>query len=306
AADADGVPLAAIMQFDRRYTGAASGDGYKPLFVWTENNNGNAKMIMDGGGNVGIGTNNPSGLLELGVNDAVKPGGGDWDAPSDFNLKQDISAFTDGLDVLLQFQPKRYRYNDTYGLRSDELHVGVVAQDLLEVAPYMLDTIARYDSTTNELGEFLSYNGTALRYVIVNSIKEMVSRNDSLSHLIENLNQQMNWVSQTMYDCCETSAEARMVESEAVNDFGKFIVFKTDPNPFSEYITIAVNIPSKFVVAKVMLHDQSGNNINEFRIDQEGRGKVTFYGTGVASGVYFCSLVVDGEIIQTNKLLKTK
>jgi len=63
---------------------------------------------------VGIGTFTPDYLLE--VNGSVgKPGGGSCTNSSDIRLKQDVSAYEDGLNEILEIQHINYRYNELSG-----------------------------------------------------------------------------------------------------------------------------------------------------------------------------------------------
>jgi hypothetical protein len=115
---------------------------------------------------VGIGTNAPGHLLELSADDAVKPNGGTWSAPSDRRLKQNIQPYQDGLSALLQINPVTYNYNDQSGYDTSKEHVGIIAQEIQKVAPYMVRKL------NPEKNDYLAYDGTALSFMLVNAVKE--------------------------------------------------------------------------------------------------------------------------------------
>ncbi|MFH1319915.1 MAG: hypothetical protein ABII90_04580 [Bacteroidota bacterium] len=77
------------------------------------------KMRITESGDVGIGTASPSYQLQLSQNSAAKPGSDLWTIASDITLKQDTSLFTDGLSLLKQFRPIRFRYNGLGYLPTD-------------------------------------------------------------------------------------------------------------------------------------------------------------------------------------------
>jgi hypothetical protein len=95
------------------------------------------RMTIDTFGNVGIGVNAAAYLLEVNGT-AGKPGGGSWTNSSDLRLKKNIQPFTDGLSSLLRINPVTYHYNELSGYDTKPEYVGVIAQELNEVAPYMV------------------------------------------------------------------------------------------------------------------------------------------------------------------------
>ena len=120
------------------------------------------------GGKLGLGTTNPGHLLELAVDDAVKPNGGSWSAPSDRRLKTNIRNFNEGLDQILQIRPVKYNYNGKLGYPTDTEFIGVIAQEMKEIAPYTIK-----DLNHNREGEnYLAFDPSALTYLLVNAVQE--------------------------------------------------------------------------------------------------------------------------------------
>lgn len=68
---------------------------------------------------------------------AAKPGGGPWTALSDERMKQSVKPYKDGLQQVLQIKPVTYYYNNQSGYDTKVEHVGIIAQQLKEVAPYI-------------------------------------------------------------------------------------------------------------------------------------------------------------------------
>ncbi len=111
-----------------------------------------------------------------------KPGGGSWATVSDARLKRDIRDFEDGLDAVLKLNPVWYRYSEASPFADEREYVGVVAQDVREVAPYMveekaLQQVVREDEQGNEVildpGErYLTYDPSALVYLLVNAVQQ--------------------------------------------------------------------------------------------------------------------------------------
>ncbi len=118
--------------------------------------------------------------------DAFKPGGGAWAALSDSRLKKNVSSFTDGWNVLSHINPIRYQYNGVANTPNDgNTYVGVIAQDIEKVAPYMLSSNYQGNSPSN--GQYLTVDPSAFTYLLINALKETRHRLDKQELAIEEL-----------------------------------------------------------------------------------------------------------------------
>ncbi len=123
-----------------------------------------SKMTMTPGGNLGVGPSSTNPTYTLYVNgDAGKPGGGSWTNSSDRRLKQNIKNYEDGLAEIQKIRPVTFQYNEISGYDTSQEYVGVIAQELQEVAPYMV--------SENEKG-YLDVNNSAMTYMLVNALQK--------------------------------------------------------------------------------------------------------------------------------------
>ena len=141
--------------------GGGSGPGRLAVFDVTA---GSYRMVIDGAGNVGIGTFSPDQTLTVNGT-ADKPGGGSWLAFSDERLKNIKGRFTPGLKALMQLQPLRYEYkpDNALGLKSTGEHIGFGAQAVQKIIPEAV--------TKNESG-YLLVNNDPIMWTMLNAIKE--------------------------------------------------------------------------------------------------------------------------------------
>lgn len=139
--------------------------------------------------------------IELG-GQGYKPGGGLWVAPSDRRLKQNIKPYTDGLESLLRINPVTYKYNNIFKtLDTGETYVGVIAQEVQEIAPYMITEkpfgqLVEEDENgkekiVNQGTPYLTFDGSALTYMLINAVKEMNLKNQDLKSENENLKKEV-------------------------------------------------------------------------------------------------------------------
>jgi hypothetical protein len=135
--------------------------------ILTLNSNGTDRLTVEGGGNVGIGTNAPTAVLS--VNGNANNTTGVWGIFSDARLKNVESDFTDGLDTILKFAPKRFKYNGKEGITdTTSTQVGIVAQDVQQFAPYMVSTVKG-----QEYDDVRQFSSQALPYMLINAVKEL-------------------------------------------------------------------------------------------------------------------------------------
>jgi hypothetical protein len=136
--------------------------------------------LQNNGGNIAVGnTGIPAYQLELSTNSAGKPGSSTWSIASDSRLKQNINPYTQGLQQLLQINPVTYQYNEKSGFDTKPEYVGIIAQDLQKIAPYMVSTVKRKDA------EYLSVDNSAMTYMLINAVKEQQQQIELLKAEIE-------------------------------------------------------------------------------------------------------------------------
>ncbi|HEY8938014.1 MAG TPA: tail fiber domain-containing protein [Cyclobacteriaceae bacterium] len=113
---------------------------------------------------------------------AGKSTGTAWINTSDIRLKKDVSRFTDGLNVISKINPIWFRYNGKGGTKPGEkLQVGIVAQELKEIAPYTVGTFkAKYDETSPGEETFYNFDYNAIGYALINAVKELDNKVKSL------------------------------------------------------------------------------------------------------------------------------
>ena len=148
-----------------------------PLYIRTGNL---TRMTVATNGNVGINTSLPNYKLEVNGS-AAKTGGGSWTVASDRRLKENIHSFNAGLDQLIKIEPVVFDYTHQSGLSNGKEQVGVVAQEIQKIAPYMIE---EFDKDGEE---YLAVNNSAMVYMLINSVKELNQKIEDLEAEIEKL-----------------------------------------------------------------------------------------------------------------------
>ena len=75
------------------------------------------------------------------------------------------------------------------------------------------------------------------------------------------------------------------------------------PNPFGDRTTISFFISQDVSKAQLIIFDNRGNAVKTFNLTQRGEGSVDFNATNLRHGVFTYSLVADGTVTDTRKMV---
>ncbi len=175
-----------LMQVYTDGSGADIAFGYGNSAAFTE------KMRIKGDGNVGIGTTAPT--AKLSVNGAANNATGTWGVFSDDRVKSISCEFTDGLNIIKQINPVKFRYNEEAPFKSDDEQIGIVAQELEKIAPYMVSK-----QSYQQFTDLREVNNQAYVFLLINAVKEQQvqietqqKENKELKKLYEEEQQRIN------------------------------------------------------------------------------------------------------------------
>jgi|GEM_PF-4879187 len=112
-----------------------------------------------------------------------------------------------------------------------------------------------------------------------------------------------------VYDCCSNQPQLRQSENSVEENLAggqktNFLLNQNDPNPFSSSTYIRYVIPESTKSASLIIFDSNGRTINRYQLSERGNGIITIYGSDVVSGVYYYSLVLDGKISDTKRMVR--
>ncbi|NEQ65139.1 MAG: tail fiber domain-containing protein [Symploca sp. SIO2D2] len=132
----------------------------------------------------GIGINAPHTLWALSVKGLCINTTGSWYQFSDMNLKENVQPFSDGLAQVLKIDPIRYHFKEETGLGANREQVGVSAQALENVAPYMVGK-THLEPDSDE--EYLCIDSGHFTYMLINAVKELHAEIETMKAEIEAL-----------------------------------------------------------------------------------------------------------------------
>ncbi len=165
-----------------------------------------ADSYINSGGGLAIGKTSTTFQLELSTNSAGKPTSNVWTIVSDERVKTNVQNYTEGLDLINQIRPIKYEYNGKAEMVEEgDLKIGIIAQELQQVAPYMIGTFnTKLNLDDKEDTELLSYDGHAMTFILINAIKELYHKYLDQQTEIDNLKSENTLIKQTLCSMNQT------------------------------------------------------------------------------------------------------
>ena len=271
---------------------------------------------------VGIGgVTAPGYTLQLATNSAAKPGSATWTIASDARLKKNVTPYTDGLDVLNQINPVWFQYTGEAGMPTGQKFVGVIAQDMQKIAPYMVGNWNYQDNKGNKTN-YLDYDANSLFYILVNSVKaqqQQIVAKDSvintqqqqISSLQAQVNTQQALTNEILSrlsqleQCTNCNPSVNTTTSSTITNLPASLD-QNNPNPFSQNTTIGYFIPQITKSATIVISTLQGNQIQSFVITSTGKGQIMLSAGVLSAGEYLYTLVVDGVKVDSKKMMIVK
>ncbi|HMT71518.1 MAG TPA: tail fiber domain-containing protein [Saprospiraceae bacterium] len=170
-----GSEFAGMKAIVKAGTNGCGNSGDITLHTWECNTSVSREVMrINGSGNVGINTSAPT--AKLSVNGNANNSTGSWGVFSDSRIKTVNSDFTDGLNVINKINPVKFNYNVNAPFKTDGEQIGIVAQELEKVAPYMVSQ-KEYDN----IKDLREVNNQAYVFLLINAVKELNAQNEKLS-----------------------------------------------------------------------------------------------------------------------------
>jgi hypothetical protein len=171
-------------------------------------------------------------------------------------------------------------------------HIGFLAQDVEKVFPDLV-------TTTIDGKKAVAY--TELIAVLTESIKEQQTMIDEMKLQISDLESAL--VAATVQ---KTQSITANTEKVSENNLLEAKLFQNTPNPFTQDTEVAFSLPETVQKADLYIYDMNGAQITQIALAQRGNAAVTINGGKLAAGMYLYSLIADGKIIDTKRMILTK
>ncbi len=204
---------------------------------------------------------------------------------SDSTLKKNITPLDSQIDNIKKLKSVSYQWKDK-SHKGRKKSIGFLAQDLEKIYPDMV--------FTNDSGvKGIFYN--ELIPVLLSAVQEQQNLIEQLTTRIENIESY----------CCNNLKSASINDTNTTTIDDEAHLYQNTPNPFSASTTIRYYVPQNIVNATINIYNMNGTQLKSIQLHQLGEGKIEINGGKLNAGMYLYSLIADGQIINTKKMVLT-
>ncbi len=274
---------------------------------------------------------------------------------SDAKFKNNVQNITNATDIIEQLQPRTFNFNTTgypYMNFNTGNQYGFVAQEMISVLPDLVKNSifrAEYDSVGNMIHDTIQYkslNYEGLIPIVVQAVKEMKSKNDSITdklndridslrqvvitnntmllqkndslrNVLNTFNTRLTTIEDRLEECCKghngngnhsllTNPNTENTTEVELENVQAIVLDQNVPNPFAESTVITYFIPDNINYAQIVFTDNYGRIMKTVDIKTSGAGMIKVYAANLSSGTYTYSLMVDGKVVESKKMMCVK
>ncbi len=241
---------------------------------------------------------------------------------SDASLKTNIDSISNASAILNQIEAVSFYYDTTNvnGMRfSSQKQYGVIAQQVETVLPELINNNykpAMVDSAGTVVypaKSFKTVNYNAFIGLLIKANQEQQVKIDSLTKKLNAKDSiqdaRLTALENAIAQCCSNAA-ARNNNSNInqldveLSDKDAIVLNQNVPNPFAEQTTITYNVPSSVEKAQLIFFNSNGQVIQTVDIKTRGKGKVNVFASDLSSGLYHYTLVADGKVVDSKKMVR--
>jgi len=225
---------------------------------------------------------------------------------SDRKNKTNIKKLDYGLAEILQLKPVRFQWKNRED-RGEKL--GLIAQDLLEVLPEVVKT-HEWSITSEEAGaakEKVEVENLGVYYsdiipVLIHGIQEQQARIEELEEEVATL-QTLN---ERILALEKQLSQQQTILLEDNSDEKQPVLHQNEPNPFRGGTRIRYYLPETTKNAFLVVHALDGKELKRQRIAQTGAGDIIIKAETFPAGSYSYSLLIDGQMYDTKRMILVK
>ncbi|MBI3500194.1 MAG: tail fiber domain-containing protein [Bacteroidetes bacterium] len=252
-----------------------------------------------------------------------------WSILSDGRFKTNIKENVPGLAFIMKLRPITYNFqahalekfigrsdsliqqmNDGLDKAEKKVCTGFIAQEVDSVANklgYDFDGVYRPQNSKDH------YSLGYAKFIVpmVKAMQEQQKMIDTLTTTVAALKSQIS----TLTGGQRTNGSGNNSNGNTNTEQGNIpsihelelantaVLFQNSPNPFGDGTTIKYFVPDN-ANAQIVFYDEFGTQLKIYKVEEKGMGQLNITATNLSAGVYSYSLIVNGKVIETKKMIK--
>lgn len=236
----------------------------------------------------GISTGHWAGYFhgDIEVNGAAFSSSGTWTG-SDRRFKTNVQKLESVNEKISKLNGYTYEYKaEEFKEKnfSKGNQIGLIAQEVKEVFPQLVVEDAK---------GYLAVNYQGMIPVLLEAIKGQQQQIKELQTIIQN--------------SAKENGPPAQISNVNLSDTQILVLEQNVPNPFAEQTTINYTLTEGIQKAQILFYNAEGRLVNTAELKASaGQGRLDVFASDLTNGIYTYTLVVDGKIIDSKKMIKTK
>jgi len=234
---------------------------------------------------------------------------GEYFSTSDARMKKDIETAPDVLDKVLQLDVKKYHF--LKNKPDDKKHYGMIAQEVEKIFP---EVVSHRENNGSDK-DYYAMNYSAFGVLAIKAIQEQQQKIQEQQQKIKEQEQTAQQQQQKII-----TLEDRIAKLEAAinhssvsttggsnnvisKEIGSAALEQNQPNPFNQSTVIRYHLP-KGTAGQISVYDTNGTLVKTLKATDSGQAVIN--GNDLTAGTYTYTLVVNGKMTASKKLVLIK
>ncbi|MFZ1799948.1 MAG: tail fiber domain-containing protein [Chitinophagaceae bacterium] len=240
---------------------------------------------------------------------------------SDGRYKQNIKQNVSGLAFINKLRPVTYTLDvqsidkklgidetkmpaKSIEAKVQQLHSGFIAQEVETAANSVGYDFSGIQKPENDKSFYaLSYSSFVVP--LVKAVQELSAQNDSLKATNASLQTQLNSMNAAI-QMLATKAGVNISDASVNASVSSASLEQNVPNPYNSSTSISYTLPQQFSSAQIIITDIFGKTLKTIPVSGQGKGVLHLDASSLSAGMYNYTLMVDGKLIGSRKMILAK
>lgn len=222
---------------------------------------------------------------------------------SDKKLKKDIKPMGNMMEKIMLLKPSTFTFKEDAEYKDMNLpkgnQFGLIAQELEEVFPDLIHEVAEL-SAKGKTKEIHSSAFKGVQYLPFISI--LIAGMQEQQRTILSQQAQLDEHKQTIASLNDKLSGATGINTLNSIESG-FQMAQNEPNPFTHETVVKYTLSKNVGNAFMAVYDLTGKQITTFSIAERGSAALTITSEKLAAGIYIYSIVADGKIMDSKRMI---
>ena len=215
-------------------------------------------------------------------------------------------------DKLLSVQTVQFMQEEMFDQPAPAAAHAMAEKDLTDIEQMDFDEETEEDIKT-EMVKHYGLDGAQLKAVFPELVDEDSQGNYRINYsemvplLLQSIRELSARVEELEGEKSSLAKKAKATSIESESESTDIVrMSQNKPNPFSESSVITLSIPEGTKSAAIYIYDLSGKQVKNITVDKRGETDITVYASDLSEGMFVYSLVTDGTVAATRRMMVVK